>query len=222
MSYALTSHWLPASQYPLKAPYTMTPQGIVLHNTATAASAADEAAYMVANSSPVGYHVVIDEAQAVECIPFSRNAFHAGDGAAGYANRHLIGIEIARSAGDPALFAQAEDNAALYIAHVCIQYGWTSAQLHKHSDYSKTECPHKTREHWADFLAKIDANIAALTTPTAENPPEAPTITIHINGQPTELRGYNDSGTIYVSLRDLAETLGHTVTWENGAASLQD
>ena len=216
MTYTLTAHWLPASQYPLKAPYPMTPQGITLHNTATAASAADEAAYMVANTSPVGYHVVIDEAQAVECIPFSRNAFHAGDGSAGYANRHLIGIEIARSAGDPALFAQAEDNAALYIAHVCIQYGWTSAQLHKHSDYSKTECPHKTREHWADFLAKIDANIATLTK--GDTPPEAPTITVLVNGQPTELRGENRAGTIYVSLRDLGEALGHTVTWDGAQA----
>lgn len=218
MTYTLTAHWLPASQYPLKAPYAMTPQGITLHNTATAASAAAEAAYMVANSSPVGYHVVIDEAQAVECIPFSRNAFHAGDGSEGYANRHLIGIEIARSAGDPALFAQAEDNAALYIAHVCIQYGWTSAQLHKHSDYSATACPHKTREHWADFLAKIDANIAALTK--GDTPPEAPTITVHINGQPTILRGENRAGTIYTSLRDLAEALGYTVSWDGKNASI--
>lgn len=220
MSYALTSHWLPASQYPLKAPYAMTPQGIIAHNTATAASAADEAAYMVANSSPVGYHVVIDEAQAVECIPFSRNAFHAGDGAEGYANRHLIGIEIARSAGDPALFAQAEDNAALYIAHVCIQYGWTSAQLHKHSDYSKTECPHKTREHWADFLAKIDANIAQLKAPAEESPAQEPRITVLINGTPTTLRGENRAGTIYVSLRDLAEALGYTVSWDGKNASI--
>lgn len=284
MTYTLTSHWLPASQYPLKAPYAMTPEGIVVHNTAGTASAREEAAAMIASTAATSFHVVIDEAEAVECIPFARNAWHAGDGAAGYANRHLIGLEIARSMDTATTrFAQAEANAALYIAHVCRQYGWTSAQLHQHNWYSSTACPHRTKTHWQTFLAQVDEYIAALESAgvagagasgggtrgegagnaagaqsegggstagansegagdagaqnegaestaganhegaetAAGTNAGAPTITILCDGHPLTLRGRNENGTIYTSLRDLATALGHTVRWENGMAVVE-
>lgn len=244
MTYTLTNHWLPASQYPLKAPYAMTPAGIVVHNTAGTASAREEAAAMIASAAATSFHVVIDEAEAVECIPFARNAWHAGDGAAGYANRHLIGLEIARSMDTTSdRFDQAEANAALYIAHVCRQYGWTSAQLHQHNWYSSTACPHRTKNHWQIFLQQVDQCIAELegsdvagagdggtsgagganegAGSTAGANADAPTITILCDGQPLILRGHNENGTIYTSLRDLATALGHTVRWENGMAVVE-
>lgn len=283
MTYTLTSHWLPANQYPLKAPYAMTPEGIVVHNTAGTASAREEAAAMIESTAATSFHVVIDEAEAVECIPFARNAWHAGDGAAGYANRHLIGLEIARSMDTATTrFAQAEANAALYIAHVCRQYGWTSAQLHQHNWYSSTACPHRTKTHWQTFLTQVDECIAELergggagagaestagangggagdggtsdaggasggggstagangegggdagaqhegaeSTAGANKEGaggDAPTITILCDGQPLTLRGRNENGTIYTSLRDLATALGHTVRWENGMAVVE-
>lgn len=292
MTYTLTNHWLPASQYPLKAPYAMTPEGIVVHNTAGTASAREEAAAMIASTAATSFHVVIDEAEAVECIPFARNAWHAGDGAAGYANRHLIGLEIARSMDTATTrFDQAETNAALYIAHVCRQYGWTSAQLHQHNWYSSTACPHRTKTHWQTFLAQVDEYIAALENggvagasgegaestagansegageggtsdaggasggagstagagdggtssvdsagedagstagansegagSAAGTNDDAPTITILCDGHPLTLRGRNENGTIYTSLRDLATALGHTVRWENGMAVVE-
>lgn len=316
MTYTLTNHWLPASQYPLKAPYAMTPAGIVVHNTAGTASAREEAAAMIASAAATSFHVVIDEAEAVECIPFARNAWHAGDGAAGYANRRLIGVEIARSMDTASdRFDQAEANAALYIAHVCRQYGWTSAQLHQHNWYSSTACPHRTKTHWQTFLTQVDECIAELeggesegggstagagseggtsgnvgaseggtggggandgatsgedgasegggSTAGANNGgtsgggandgaqndggtsgdagasegagstagagagsaagtnADAQTITILCDGQPLTLRGHNENGTIYTSLRDLATALGHTVRWENGIAVVE-
>lgn len=220
MSYKLKSKWLSSAKYPRKSPYAMTPQGIVVHNTAGDASAAEEAAAMVGNSSAVSFHVVIDEETAVECIPFSRNAFHAGDGAQGYANRHLIGLEIARSMdAESDRFDRAEANAAEYIAHVCLQYGWTSAQLHQHNWYSATDCPHRTKAHWSDFLAKVDANIAELRAQASANPaaPAAPAkVALCIDNKNTEVRGENKNGTVYVSARDLLEALGYSVSWEDG------
>ncbi len=274
MTYTLTNHWLPASQYPLKAPYAMTPAGIVVHNTAGTASAREEAAAMIASAAATSFHVVIDEAEAVECIPFARNAWHAGDGAAGYANRCLIGLEIARSMDTASgRFDQAEANAALYIAHVCRQYGWTSAQLHQHNWYSNTACPHRTKTHWQTFLEQVDECIAELEGGTsggggstagagdggtsgadagdggtsgadgasegagstaggaggggtsgadgAGTNADASTITILCDGQPLTLRGHNENGTIYTSLRDLATALGHTVRWENDMAVVE-
>ena len=220
MSYTLTSNWLPADKYALKSPYPMTPQGIIVHNTAGTASAMEEAQAMCTNDSATSFHVVIDESAAVECIPFSRNAFHAGDGSAGYANRHLIGLEIARSmdAGSDR-FERAEANAAEYIAHVCVQYGWTSAQLHQHNWYSATECPHRTKAHWSDFLAKVDANIAEIRAQASANPaaPAQPAkVALCIDGKNAEVRGENKNGTVYVSARDLLEALGYSVSWEDG------
>ena len=220
MSYKLKSRWLSSAKYPLKSPYAMTPQGIVVHNTAGDASATEEAAAMVGNSSAVSFHVVIDEEYAVECIPFSRNAFHAGDGAQGFANRNLIGLEIARSMdAESDRFERAEANAAEYIAHVCVQYGWTSAPLHQHNWSSATECPHRTKAHWSDFLAKVDANIAELRAQASANPaaPAQPAkVALCIDGKNAEVRGENKNGTVYVSARDLLEALGYSVSWEDG------
>ena len=57
--------------------------------------AANEIAYMTRNTTVVGYHVAIDDKQAVQAIP-THNAFHAGDGQ-GKGNRASIGIEICYS-----------------------------------------------------------------------------------------------------------------------------
>ena len=140
MAYTLSQMWLPESLYGLKASYAMTPQGIVVHNTAGSASARSEATAMLNNGSSVSYHVVIDETEAIELIPFSRNAWHAGDGSTGYANRNLIGIEIARSMDySDDKYDRAEANAVEYIAWVCVQYGWTSNELNQHNWYSGTD-----------------------------------------------------------------------------------
>ncbi len=42
MAYTLKSDWIPESKYATKSPYMMTPKGIVVHNTATTASAEAE------------------------------------------------------------------------------------------------------------------------------------------------------------------------------------
>ena len=218
MSYEIKSNWLAASKYPLKSPYAMRPAGIIVHNTAGSASAMEEAQAMCTNESAVSFHVVIDESTAVECIPFSRNAFHAGDGVTGYANRNLIGLEIARSMDYSSdKFSRAEENAALYLAHVCLQYGWSSAQLHQHNWYSATDCPHRTKEHWQEFLAKVDENIRIIQQSAEETPADAyPQAQISVNGKLLDLRGENRGGTVFVPARDLLETLGYSVRWEDG------
>ena len=222
MSYELKSCWLPAAKYALKAPYPMTPEGLIVHNTAGSASAMEEAQAMCTNDSAVSFHVVIDESAAVECIPFARNAFHAGDGSAGYANRHLIGLEIARSMdAESDRFDRAEANAAEYIAHVCLQYGWTSAQLHQHNWYSATECPHRTKAHWSDFLAKVDANIAAIKAAGEDHPaPSVPQVTLIALGKALGIPAENRNGTVYAPVRALCEALGFDVEWKDGEVKI--
>lgn len=232
MAYELTSNWLSEDMYWLKAPYAMTPQGIVVHNTGGTASAVDEAAYMVGNDSATGFHVVIDEDYAVECIPFGRNAFHAGDGSTGYANRNLIGIEIARSndmSSDK--YSKAEANAVEYIAWVCVQYGWTSDQLNQHNWYSNTNCPHRLEPHWATFCSQVDARIVEIKADAEGNPsqpdPNQPAaddqgkVKIALHGYERDVRGINKDGTVYVSVRDLLSQMGYDVGWADGKVTIE-
>ncbi|MGE7545081.1 peptidoglycan recognition protein family protein [Sporosarcina newyorkensis] len=142
MSYVIINNYIPQSLYPLKAPYTMTPQYITIHNTANDASAMNEIAYMHRNKAATSYHVAIDDQHAVQAIPFSRNAWHAGDGS-GKGNRASIGIEICYSKSGGEKYRKAEANAIEYVAHVLHQYGWGIDRVKWHKDWSGKNCPHR-------------------------------------------------------------------------------
>ena len=232
MAYTLSQMWLPESLYGLKASYAMTPQGIVVHNTAGSASARSEATAMLNNGSSVSYHVVIDETEAIELIPFSRNAWHAGDGSTGFANRNLIGIEIARSMDySDDKYDRAEANAVEYIAWVCVQYCWTSNELNQHNWYSGTDCPHRLKDHWTTFCSQVDARIAEIKADSDGNPsqdnPNAPTpddqgkVKVTLHGYEREVRGINKDGTVYVSVRDLLSQMGYDVGWGDGKVTVE-
>ena len=199
MSYKLKSRWLSSAKYPLKSPYAMTPQGIVVHNTAGDASATEEAAAMVGNSSAVSFHVVIDEETAVECIPLFAQRLPRRRRRARLRqpqpHRHRD-RPLRRRIRRP--LPRAEENAALYIAHVSVQYGWTSAQLHQHNWYSATECPHSTKAHWSDFLAKVDENIATIKASSEDHPaPSVPQVTLIALGKALDVPAENRNGTVY-------------------------
>lgn len=171
MAYKLIQDWLPQNKYWQKASHAMTPKGIVVHNTAGANSARTERNTMVNANNSISYHVVIDEKEVIEIIPFNRNAWHAGDGAYGFANRNLIGVEIARSTSDKALYLQAEDNTVVYLANVLKQYGWGVDKLYKHKQFTATACPHRTEElGWKRFIDKVQKELDKLNNPKEEKP----------------------------------------------------
>lgn len=150
MAYKIVNMWTPSSMYPYKSPYAMRPTSITVHNTGNVANARNEVAYMNNNYNYVSYHVAIDEKEAVQAIPFNRNAFAAGDGIGlNSGNRTSIHIEICYSMDNgysgakSERYKKAEDNAALYIAHVLKQYGWGIDRLKRHYDWSGKDCPHK-------------------------------------------------------------------------------
>ena len=148
MAYKIVNMWLPSSKYAIKAPYAMTPEYVTVHNTGNTASARNEATYHNNNNAQVSYHVAIDDKEAIQLIPFNRNAWHAGD-SLGNGNMKSIGIEICYSMDNgysgakSERYKKAEDNAALYIAHVLKQYGWGMDRLKRHYDWSGKDCPHK-------------------------------------------------------------------------------
>ena len=157
------------SMYHINAPYAMTPKYITIHNTGNTASARNEAAYMNSNSNYTSYHVAIDDKEAVQVVPFNRNAWHAGDGQ-GQGNRASIGIEICYSMDNgysgamSARYKQAQENTALYVAYVLHQYGWGTDRLRQHWNWSGKDCPHKMRAHngWGAFVARVQQHLNAI------------------------------------------------------------
>lgn len=132
-----------SSMYYCKCPYEMTPKYITVHNTANDASAANEVKYMKSNTSKVSFHVAVDDKEIVQCIPFKRNAFHAGDGS-GNGNRKSIGVEICYSKSGGKRFDSAEKNAAEFIAYLMHVYNIPISKVVTHKSWSGKNCPHRT------------------------------------------------------------------------------
>lgn len=142
--YKMLNNFLPQKKWDLKSPYSMKPEGICIHNTSNDASAQNEASYMINNTSSTSFHVAIDDIAAIQCIPFDRNAFHAGDGSNGTGNRKYISIEICYSMSGGIKFAKAEGNAVDYVAKLLISYGFGIDRVKAHKDFSGKNCPHRT------------------------------------------------------------------------------
>lgn len=146
------------SRYNIKCPYAMNPTRIVIHNTANDASAKNEIAYMERNDLEVSYHFAVDDIEAIQAIPFNRNAWHAGDGTGGKGNREGIGIEICFSKSGGKRFEQAQENTAELCAIIMNHFGWglDLSRITKHEDYSGKHCPHRTLDYYGwDFFLNL-------------------------------------------------------------------
>ncbi|WP_294351143.1 N-acetylmuramoyl-L-alanine amidase [uncultured Clostridium sp.] len=154
-----------SSKYSVKCPYSMTPIGICIHNTANDASAANEISYMISNNNEVSFHIAVDDKEAIQGIPFNRNAWHAGDGGSGTGNRKYIAIEICYSKSGGTRFTNAEKNAAKLTAQLLKKYGWNINNVKKHQDFSGKYCPYRTLDlGWQRFLNMISAELGGSST----------------------------------------------------------
>ena len=153
----------PASKYNIKCPYPMTPEFIVVHNTANDASARNEIAYMISNNNQVSFHYAVDDKEIVQGIPENRNAWHAGDGSNGSGNRKGLSIEICYSKSGGQRFIEAEKLAAKFIAYKLKEKDWGIDRVKKHQDFSGKYCPHRTLDMgWQRFLDMVQSALNAL------------------------------------------------------------
>ena len=154
---------VPISKYNIKCPYPMTPEFIVVHNTANDASAANEVAYMISNNNQVSFHYAVDDKEIVQGILENRNAWHAGDGTNGRGNRKGLSIEICYSKSGGNRFIAAEKLAAKFIAQKLKEKGWRIDKVKKHQDFSGKYCPHRTLDMgWQRFLDMVQSELNAL------------------------------------------------------------
>ncbi len=154
---------VPASKYNIKCPYPMTPEFIVVHNTANDANAANEVAYMIRNDNKVSFHYAVDDKEIVQGIPENRNAWHAGDGTNGRGNRKGLSIEICYSKSGGQRFIEAEKLAAKFTAYKLYEKGWGINRVKKHQDFSGKYCPHRSLDMgWQRFLDMVQSELNAL------------------------------------------------------------
>ena len=148
------------SKYSLKCPYEMEAEFIVVHNTYNDAMAINEINYMTNNAEKTSFHIAVDDKEAIQAIPFNRNAFHAGDGATGDGNRKGISIEICYSKSGGERFEKAKANAIDVIVGILKEKNWDITHVKKHQDFSGKYCPHRILdEGWDKFIDQIQERL---------------------------------------------------------------
>lgn len=154
------------SKYSVKCPYSMTPEFIVVHNTANDATAQNEIKYMISNDNQVSFHFAVDDKEVIQGLPLDRNAWACGDGTNGSGNRKGIQVEICYSKSGGARFENAEKNAAKFIAQLLKERGWGVDKVKKHQDFSNKYCPHRTLDKgWASFVNMVKDYLNELNKP---------------------------------------------------------
>ena len=154
------------SKYSVKCPYSMTPEFIVVHNTANDATAQNEIKYMISNDNQVSFHIAVDNQEVIQGLPLDRNAWACGDGTNGSGNRKGIQVEICYSKSGGARFENAEKNAAKFIAQLLKERGWGVDKVKKHQDFSNKYCPHRTLDKgWASFVNMVKDYLNELNNP---------------------------------------------------------
>lgn len=143
----------------------MTPEYITIHSTANPSSTArNERNWLTnpSNKNQASFHLVIDEKEAIECIPLNEVAWHAGDGR-GPGNTKSIGIEICES-GDREKTLQ---NAIELVAKLLHERKWGIDRVKQHYDWSGKNCPRILRDtgRWPEFLSRVKAELTKLNNP---------------------------------------------------------
>ena len=143
-----------------------SPIYLTIHSTANLKSTAkNERAWLTnpQNKRTASYHLVVDQKEAIECIPLNESAWHAGDGN-GTGNRKTIGLEICES-GDR---GKTLENAIALAAKLLRDRGWKISKLKRHNDWSSKICPrilinnsdrNKPHHTWEWFKKEVDKRL---------------------------------------------------------------
>lgn len=137
----------------LKAEY------LTIHSTGNLRSnAKGEHAWLTnpTNDRIASYHIVIDENEAIEVIPLTEVAYHAGTNEG---NRKSIGLEICES-GDR---TKTIGNAVQLVAKMLKEKGWGIDRMKRHFDWSGKICPGIMYENnwaeWKVFVAMVEKEL---------------------------------------------------------------
>ncbi|MNW38063.1 N-acetylmuramoyl-L-alanine amidase CwlA precursor [compost metagenome] len=180
---------------------------ITIHNTGNSSSTAQNERGWITNASntrTASFHIVVDEKEAIECIPVNEKSWHAGEY---QGNKTSIGIEICESGN----YAQALDNAVKLVAKMLKERGWGVDRLRRHYDWSGKICPRLMYDNgewtgWEQFKKAVEAEL--------KGDGDVEKAKVYVNGEKIE-DGFILDGRAYVPLRAVGEALGAKVGWDN-------
>lgn len=160
MAYTFKQNLVSSNKRSIKCPYAMTPEYVVIHDTANSAPASNEISYMITNNNEVSFHIAVDENEVIQGLPFDRNAWACGDGGSGDGNRKGISVEICRPTNENrSLYDQAEENAVYVAARLLYKFNLGIDKLKRHHDFAKNkkQCPNVIiRENrWDGFKGRV-------------------------------------------------------------------
>ena len=146
MAYTYQIMHLDKTAHNLKYKYgvSFTPTEITYHQTSNNAPAINERNYLNTRTDKayIGFHIVVDNQTAIECLPLNVQTWHAGDGY-GSGNMKSIGIEMAYStSSDLSLRNDAITNGAKVIANLMKSYSIPITKVFPHQSRSGKHCPH--------------------------------------------------------------------------------
>lgn len=143
----------------------MIPEYLTIHSTSNLKSTAQnerDNLNRVSNTTSTGFHIAVDDIQAIECIPLDMVAFHAGDGVNGTGNTKSIGLEICES-GDR---NKTIENAVVISAKILHERNWGIDRLKRHYDWAGKNCPrilnYNNWQGWNEFKSKVQAHLNLL------------------------------------------------------------
>ncbi len=147
----------------------MKPQYLTIHSTGNPSSTAkNERAWLTnpSNTRAASWHIVVDEREAIEAIPFNEVAFHAGTAAG---NNTSIGLEICESGNRAKTLAHAAEVAASILK----KYGWGVDKLRRHYDWSGKICPRIMQQNnwagWEQFKKDVARELAGGASPVTQD-----------------------------------------------------
>lgn len=143
---------------------SMSAKYLTIHSTGNPSSKASGERSWLTNSQnnrTASFHIVVDESQAVECIPLDEIAWHAGDGN-GDGNKKSISLEICES-GDR---SKTLHNAVVLAAKILRDRDIDTSFLRRHHDWATKLCPRilivpenrqRPSQTWEWFTAEVEA-----------------------------------------------------------------
>ena len=139
---------------------------ITIHNTGNTNSTARNERGWLQNSnnrSETGFHIAIDEKEAIECLPLNEVAWHAGDGR-GNGNMKSIGIEICESGN----YNKTMTNTIQLVANLLYDNKKDTKILRQHNDWSGKNCPRLIRSGhlgwtWQKFIIDVNKELKRIS-----------------------------------------------------------
>ena len=180
----------------------ITPRSLTIHSTDNPKSTAQNERDFLAGSHNKGttsWHVVVDQKEAIQAIPFDERANHAGK--KGNGNATSIGLEICES-GDREKTLR---NAIIVAAQILTRYGWTVENMKQHHDWNGKNCPRILRDtgRWDWFKSEVEKEMKKK---------EVTNTTVTMDGKSFDAVILD--GTTYAPVRALAEALGKSVHYD--------